>query len=68
MNAIFGLNEKIFSVKTIIFIKKKNTKKLVFEIRMGEICRILSFYVKISQNWQKILGCPQNFGVLHLKM
>ena len=31
MNAIFGANEKIFSVKTIIFIKKKNTKKkLVF--------------------------------------
>ena len=31
MNAIFGPNEKIFSVKTIIFIKeKKNTKKLVF--------------------------------------
>ena len=34
---------------------------------MGEIRRFLSFYVKISQNWLKFLGCPQNFGVLHLK-
>ena len=30
MNAIFGPNEKIFSVKTIIFIKKKK-KKMFFE-------------------------------------
>ena len=35
---------------------------------MGEIRRFLSFYVKISPNWLKFLGCPQNFGVLHLKM
>ena len=35
---------------------------------MGEIRRFLSFYVKISQNWLKFLGCPQNFGVLHLEM
>ena len=35
---------------------------------MGEIRIFLSFYVKISQNWLKFLGCPQNFGVLHLKM
>ena len=28
---------------------------------MGEIHRFLSFYVKISQNWLKFLGCPQNF-------
>ena len=34
---------------------------------MGEIRRFLSFYVKIFQNWLKFLGCPQNFGVLHLK-
>ena len=34
---------------------------------MGEIRIFLSFYVKISQNWLKFLGCPQNFGVLHLK-
>ena len=34
---------------------------------MGEIRRFLSFYVKISQNWLKFLGCPQNLGVLHLK-
>ena len=33
---------------------------------MGEIRRFLSFYVKISQNCLKFLGCPQNFGVLHL--
>ena len=30
---------------------------------MGEIHKILSFFVKISQNWLKFLGCPQNFGV-----
>ena len=35
---------------------------------MGEIRRFLSFYVKISQNWLEFLGCPKNFGVLHLKM
>ena len=43
-------------------------KTVVFLKRMGEIRRFLSFYVKISQNWQKFLDCPQNFGVLHLKM
>ena len=35
---------------------------------MGEIRRFLRFYVKISQNWLKFLGFPQNFGVLYLKM
>ena len=35
---------------------------------MGEIRRFLSFDVKNFQNWLKFLGCPQNFGVLHLKM
>ena len=30
---------------------------------MGEIHRVLSFDVKISQNWLKFLGCTQNFGV-----
>ena len=35
---------------------------------MGEIRIFLSFYVKIFQNWLKFLGCPQNFGVLNLKM
>ena len=35
---------------------------------MGGIRRILRFFVKIFQNWLKFLGCPQNFGVLHLKM
>ena len=35
---------------------------------MGEIRRFFSFDVKIFQNWQKFLGCPQNFGVLQLKM
>ena len=34
---------------------------------MGEIHRVLSFYVKISQNWLQFLGCPQNLGVLQLK-
>ena len=34
---------------------------------MCETHRFLSVYVKISQNWLKFLGCPQNFGVLHLK-
>ena len=35
---------------------------------MGEIRLFLSFYVKISQNLLKFLGCPQTFGVSHLKM
>ena len=35
---------------------------------MGEIRRFFSFDVKILRNWLKFLGCPQNFGVLHLKM
>ena len=35
---------------------------------MGEDRRFSSLYVKISQNWLKFLGCPQKFGVLHLKM
>ena len=34
---------------------------------MGEIHRFLSFYVKISQNWLKFLGCPQNFWRITLK-
>ena len=41
---------------------------MVFLKRTGEIRRFLSFYEKISQNWLKFLGCPQYFGVLHLKM
>ena len=41
---------------------------MVFLKRMGEIRRFLSFYVKIFQNWPKLLGCPQDFEVLHLKM
>ena len=35
---------------------------------MGEISRFLSVYVKISQNWLKLLGCTENFDVLQLKM
>ena len=34
---------------------------------MGKIHRFLSFYVKISQNWLKFLGCPQNFWRITLK-
>ena len=34
---------------------------------MGEIRRFLSFYMKISQNWLKFLGCPQNFWRITLK-
>ena len=41
---------------------------MVFLKRTGEIRRFLSFYVKICQNWLKFLGCPRDFGVLHLKM
>ena len=40
---------------------------MFFLKRTGEIRRFLSFYVKISQNWLKFLGCTQDFGVLHLK-
>ena len=67
LNAIFRPNKSIFSVKSIIFIKEYE-KNAVFRKRMGEIRRLLSFYVKISQNWLKFLSCTQNFGVLHLKM
>ena len=41
---------------------------MVFLKSTGEIRRFLSFYVKISQNSLKFLGCPQDFEVLHLKM
>ena len=41
---------------------------MFFLKRTGEIRRFLSFYMKISQNWLKFLSCPQDFGVLHLKM
>ena len=41
---------------------------MVFLKHTGEIRRFLSFYVKISQNWLKFLDCPQNLGILHLKM
>ena len=41
---------------------------MFFLKRTGEIRRFLSFYVKITQNWLKFLSCPQDFGVLHLKM
>ena len=34
---------------------------------MGEIRIFLSFYVKISQNWLKFFGCPQNFWRITLK-
>ena len=34
---------------------------------MGKIHRFLSFYVNISQNWLKFLGCPQNFWRITLK-
>ena len=34
---------------------------------MGEIHRFFSFLRENFQNWLKFLGCPQNFGVLHLK-
>ena len=64
---MFGPNKQTFRVKSIMFIKKY--KKTVFFLkRRGEIRRFLSFYVKISQNLLKFLGCPQNFGVLQLKM
>ena len=41
---------------------------MFFLKHIGEIRRFLSFYVKISQYWLKFLGCPQTFGVSHLKM
>ena len=34
---------------------------------MGEIRRFLSFYMKISQNWLRFLGCTQNFWRIILK-
>ena len=47
LNAIFGPNKQIYSVESIIFIRK-DKKDVVFLKRMGEIRRFLSFYVKIS--------------------
>ena len=67
LNAIFGANKYIFSVKIIIFFKKYK-KNVVFLKHIGKILRFLSFDVKISQYWLKFLGCPQNFGVLNLKI
>ena len=69
LNAFFAPNEYIFSVKNYnLYLKKKNEKNVAFGKRMGEIRKFLSFYVKISQNCLEFLGCPQNFGILHLKM
>ena len=68
LNAIFWPNEQIFSVKSIMFIKRNKKKPCSFLKCMGEIHRFFCFYVKIFQYWLKFLGCPQNFGVLHLKM
>ena len=41
---------------------------MFFLKRTGEIRRFLSFYVKISQNWLKLLGCPQDFTLKNVKM
>ena len=40
---------------------------MFFLKRTGKIRRFLSFDVKISQNWLKFLGCPQNFWSVTLK-
>ena len=47
---------------------KKNKKPCSFLKMYGRNPQIFEFYVKIVQNWLKFLGCPQNFGVLHLKI
>ena len=40
---------------------------MVFLKRTGKIRRFLSFDVKISQNWLKFLGYPQDFWRVILK-
>ena len=50
-----------------MFIKKYKKNTVGFENVWAKSVDFLSFYVKISQNWLKFLGCPQNFWRITLK-
>ena len=68
MNAIFGSNEKIFSVKTIIFIKiKKNTKKTSFLKTYWRNMQIFDFLRKNFPKLAKILRLSSKFWRITLK-
>ena len=47
---------------------KKNNKPCSFLKMYGRNPQIFEFLRENFQNWLKFLSCPQNFGVLHLKM
>ena len=67
MNAIFGPNKKIFSVKTIIFIKKKNTKKTSFLKTYGRNMQIFEFLRENFPKLAKILRLSSKFWRITLK-
>ena len=68
MNAIFGPNEKIFSVKTIIFIKKKRKyKKTSFLKTYGRNMQIFEFFRENFPKLAKILRLSSKFWRITLK-
>ena len=66
MNAIFGPNEKIFSVKTIIFIKKKY-KKTSFLKTYRRNMYIFEFLCENFPKLAKILRLSSKFWRITLK-
>ena len=67
MNAIFGPNEKIFSVKTIIFIKEKKYKKTSFLKTYGRNMQIFEFLRENFPKLSKILRLSSKFWRITLK-
>ena len=67
MNAIFGPNEKIFSVNTIIFIKKKKKKKNQFLKTYGRNMQIFEFLRENFPKLAKILRLSSKFQRITLK-
>ena len=51
-----------------MFIKKNKKNLWFFENVWAKSIDFLVFSENFRKNWLKFLGCPQNFGVLHLKM
>ena len=47
---------------------KKNKKPCSFLKMYGRNLQIIQFLCENFPKLAKFLGCPQNFGVLHLKM
>ena len=67
MNAIFGPNGKIFSVKAIIFIKKKKYKKTSFLKTYGRNMQIFEFLRENFPKLAKILRLSSKFWHITLK-